>query len=344
MYFIISILILAHIVYFYIQKIYKIKSTYIQPIYTMHMNKPFKLRTMTYNVFSRWYNVAGDEGQNERMRAIPKAIYMHPDLGPDVDIITVNEAWCPTTNLLGKMLCGNDNSGNILIEEMAKYGWVYHSDIYSSSGLIIFSKWKILLTKKYVFNKKNSIEKFVNKGSIYARILKDNCIPVNVFASHLQSECNYTWEYQLKELKKEFMNSIHIPRNKSEIVLFQGDFNTIHLNKVENILKSKQPVNIGEHMYTFDSKTNRLVGKDGTVYLSNCNKKYKETLQCDCCANKVLDYILYSQETGYKQPKKSTLKIIPIKGDNTLSYNLYNKKRNIPELSDHYPVVVDMYF
>jgi hypothetical protein len=58
----------------------------------------------------------------------------------------------------------------------------------------------------------------------------------------------------------------------------------------------------------------------------------------------MLDYILYSQESGYKQPKKSSLKIIPLKGDNTLSYNLFNKKQNITDLSDHYPVVVDMYF
>lgn len=343
MYIIISILLLVHIVYFYLYKIHKIKSTYIQPVSIIH-TKPFKVRTMTYNVFSRWYNIAGNEGQNERMHAIPKAIYNHPDLGPDVDLITINEAWCPSTNLIGKMLCGNDNSGNILIEEMAKYGWPYHSDIYSSSGLIIFSKWKIVLTKKYVFNKKNSIEKFVNKGSVYARILKDNHVPINVFAAHLQSNCDYTWKYQLKELKNDFMNSIHIPKNNSEIVLFQGDFNTENINKIEHILKSKQPINRSDQVYTFNSTSNKLVGKDGTAYLANCNKKYKETLHCDLCTNKMLDYILYSQESGYKQPKKSSLKIIPLKGDNTLSYTLFNKKQNISDLSDHYPVVVDMYF
>lgn len=340
----ISILLLGYIVYIYLIKLYMIKSTFITPCYNSLINKPFKVRTMTYNVFSRWYNISGDEGQIERMSAIPEAIYRHPDLGPDIDIITINEAWCPTSNLLGKMLCGNDCSGNVLIDEMAKYGWLYHSDIYSSSGLIIFSKWKILLTKKYVFNTSSSIEKFVNKGVIYARILKNNHIPINIFSAHLQADCDITWKYQLKELKNSFVNSIHIPKNKSEIVLFQGDFNAEDTNQIETILHSKIPQNIGDHKHTYDPTSNKLVGKDGLAYKYNCFDTYKNTLNCSCCIPKNFDHILYCNDQVYRQPVKSTLKIIPLKGKDTLKYKLFDVIRNINELSDHYPVVSDLFF
>jgi hypothetical protein len=68
----------------------------------------------------------------------------------------------------------------------------------------------------------------------------------------------------------------------------------------------------------------------------------------------LFDYILYSKE--HKQPKKSDIKIIPLKNDTNLKYYLDISKGltsfikstkikvNNNELSDHYPVVANFIF
>ena len=104
------------------------------------------LRTMNYNVFGRWLRITGEEGQTERLSDIPKAIFANEHLGPGVDVITVEEAWCADKALL----CGDNDSRQALIDSFQEKGWRYHSNILvqygvqkTSGGVIIFSKWPI---------------------------------------------------------------------------------------------------------------------------------------------------------------------------------------------------------
>lgn len=49
---------------------------------------------MNYNIFGRWENAVGLEGQSERLKAIPQSIAANSLLGQSVDVITIEEAWC----------------------------------------------------------------------------------------------------------------------------------------------------------------------------------------------------------------------------------------------------------
>jgi hypothetical protein len=338
-------------------------------------NTEFKLKTLTYNIFSRWKNIVGDEGQFIRLKNIPKNIYNNIDLGNDIDIITINELWCPDPTC-GKLVCGNDKSGDIFINEMNKYGWKYNTGVLCSldnpliykqigGGCIIFSKWKIEKTKKYVFKNCYGIDCRSSKGAIYTRVLKEintqegiNIIPINIIVTHLQSnegtEQDNIRKLQLKELYNSFIIPLNIPKN--EILLYQGDFNIDKKDSfiIENILNSKIPNIIGNQLYSFDSKTNKLVGRDGIAKEYGCEEYYNKYLNCPCCPRLLFDYILYSKE--HKQPKKSDIKIIPLKNDTNLKYYLDISKGltsfikstkikvNNNELSDHYPVVANFIF
>lgn len=335
----------------------------------------FKLKTMTYNVFGRWCNLTGKEGQTERISAIPRSIYKNKLLGPDLDIITLNELWCPDSQY-GRFVCGNDRSGEILIKKMAKYGWKYHTQILCSlgqslfkkqtgGGCIIFSKWPILSVRRYNYKSCTGGDCCASKGVIYARIVKtlENGInqPINVFVTHLQAWPSFkediVRENQLDELMYDFMYDIQIAKNRSEIVLYQGDFNTENTDMLEYKLDAKIPTQIGSQRHSFDAKTNILVGKDGMADYFGCGNIYRKTLKCPCCPGYMLDYILYSKSPFYVKPTKSTIEVVPLKSTKPLVFEMdmvtnvflrfFDKKTikiKTRELSDHYPVVANFVF
>ena len=67
------------------------------------------------------------------------------------------------------------------------------------SGLVILSKYKILDTINYNFNFSEEIDKFSNKGILYAKIKIDNTI-INLFNTHLQAQ--YTNKISINSIKK----------------------------------------------------------------------------------------------------------------------------------------------
>ena len=99
------------------------------------------LRTVNYNIFGRWFGVTGYEGQDERLAAIPGAIARHPRMGPLVDVITIEEAWCPDTQLVsGSVVCLGNKSRDILIAAMQKEGWKYYTDVVDKPGVSVVKK------------------------------------------------------------------------------------------------------------------------------------------------------------------------------------------------------------
>ena len=156
------------------------------------------LRTVNYNIFGRWFRLAGYEGQDERLAAIPEAIAAHPKMGTDVDVITIEEAWCPDSQIVtGSLVCEGNTSANSLISGMAKYGWKYHTNIIdrpgtgptkkqTGGGSIIFSKWPIEATFAYVYKSGAGQDKSAAKGAIYIRITK-------TIASGKKQVLQYNW-------------------------------------------------------------------------------------------------------------------------------------------------------
>jgi len=72
---------------------------------------------------------------------------------------------------------------------------------------------------------------------------------------------------QLKEINK-FIDSLKIPKDKSEAILIMGDMNIDYARhpfeaiKMINELNVSLPQFIGEQLYTLDPQTNYLTGKD----------------------------------------------------------------------------------
>ena len=289
-------LILACIAYWKVSQIPQIQGSSVQlPVIT--------LRTVNYNLFGRWNGVTGYEGQDTRLENVPAAIIANPKLGPDVDVITFEEAWCPNNQLFsGAVMCDGDKSRDLLTNAMIKAGWKYHTLVVdkpgasvvnkpANGGAIIFSKWPILATSQYVYTKGLGQDKNAAKGVIYIRIKKtQNGISqiFNIFGTHLQAwstpQGRDARQNELREIHNTFLPAIGIPQNGSEPVLYQGDMNTDYVlypeevNTMQNILKAKLPQFIGDQLYSSDPSTNYLVGKDGAASQDGCLTEYQSQL------------------------------------------------------------------
>ena len=421
----ITALIIACIAYWKVSRSPQISK--LRPIDTI------SLKTVNYNIFGRWNGVTGYEGQDTRLENIPYAILANPKLGPDVDVITFEEAWCPNNQLFsGAVMCAGDKSRDLLTQAMIEAGWKYHTQVIdkpgvsvvdkpANGGAIIFSKWPILATSQYVYTKGLGQDKDAAKGVIYVRIKKtQNGISqiFNIFGTHLQAwstpEGKKGRQNELREIHDTFLPAIGIPQNGTEVVLYQGDMNTDYVlypeevEEMQTILKAKLPQFIGDQLYSSDPSTNYLVGKDGAAEQDGCLSEYESQLKgnngivplkptatcsgklsvpsttnaggvinsrfldpstnrikvpdpctayCPCCPHEMLDYILYSTESHYLQPLRSTLEIVPLKSVQPLTYKwgwcdgaacIVDKKESHDltgsDLSDHYPVVANFTF
>ncbi len=267
----------------------------------MSINPTISLRTVNYNIFGRWLGLAGYEGQKERLAAIPQAIYQHPKLGPTVDVITIEESWCPT-NTVGSVVCQGANDRTVLLQEFAKYGWKYSTPVVEgvalsthgsavNGGSLIVSRWPILANYQAVYHDASAGDDTIAaKGVMYIRIMKEeNGIKqaFNIFGTHLQAWSNEKGAAarakQLQQLK-DFENQLGIPTDGSEPVIYQGDMNTDQINypnevqNMLNVLNAKFPEKIGEQKYSSDPSTNFLVGKDGAADDNKCLLTYQQNL------------------------------------------------------------------
>ena len=263
------------------------------------------LRTMNYNVFGRWFGVTGYEGQDERLAAIPEAIVNHPKLGPDIDVITVEEAWCPDSQLFsGRVMCGSNQSRDVLTAAMSAHGWKYSSKVVdlpggsvfnkqTTGGAIVYSKWPIDATSQYVFQSCKAQDCHAAKGVVYVRVTKKDSASgieqvFNIFGTHLQAWATPDGiagrKGQLDEIYNKYIPALGIPTDGSEPIIYQGDMNTdyvLYPEEVNNMyatLHAASPTMIGEQLFTSDPSTNFLVGKDGGAKVSNCLQQYQNSL------------------------------------------------------------------
>lgn len=319
------------------------------------------LKTISYNIFNRWTNAVGYEGQEKRAQRIP---YLLNKIDKSIDIVCIQEAWCPDDTLYFNIMCGNNNSRSILTKEMEKYGWIYNTSIlegkpnivtmncFTNGGLIIYSKLPLIEIKKINFNHSCNIDKFACKGFIYIRIKKQN-LYINIINTHLQAnngpEDKKIRVLQLKQIL-DFSNKL----NKNEPLLLLGDFNINYKSKeYYNMIKilntSLLSKNVNSSKYSSDPKTNILVGKDGEAETHKCYDKYIDNMNelCKCCHPQTLDYIMY--KNNHLQPNKTEYKIIPLKTNQynipiTNCTNIYQCLTrnpftiNLQDISDHYPV------
>ncbi|CEG47051.1 Endonuclease/exonuclease/phosphatase [Plasmopara halstedii] len=299
---------------------------------------------LQYNLFGRPYEVSKD-GQDERLQRVPQSLHR---ISTSIDVVTFAEA---DIQLQRKEM----------LKTFESYGYNYSTTILHdpdpftsivNGGVMMVSKWPIIREGQHIYrNACHYSDCLAAKGVKYARILKTmngTSKIFNVFATHMQAwstpEGRSDRIMQAKQMR-QFIDAIGIPYH--EPLLFAGDFNVDnHTYRDEvahlvELLKSHEPLQTGNQIFTSDPRTNVLVGRDGAAISNKCSAQYiknwgplkdgtfspssltrttcekhrariksKSLMKvnsemmcyCPCCPLEWLDYVLYGK-APYQQPK-----------------------------------------
>ena len=260
-----------------------------------------KLKTVNWNLFLRWTQVTGLEGQDERAGAIAGAL---AQLG-DVDVVTFEESWCGNDQILsGRVMCGSSDTRQILRDGMKNHGWIYSTNVVddpgasvfykqSNGGAVIFSKWPIVATSQYVYKTCSGSDCHAAKGAVYARIEKPTTgkpFCINIIATHLQAwstpEGAKSRAGQLNEIMKEFVPRLGLHPQSNEPLIFQGDMNideVLYPEERDNMLMilhaETPPMSEDSLPFSSDPSRNFLVGKDSAAQDGKCLAAYKDAVK-----------------------------------------------------------------
>lgn len=287
-------------------------------------------------------------GQRERMERIPQALVEHLDTIHFVDICVVQES------------CVHDVHIH-LRKGMQQVGFIYESRPLVGSimqmklvhgGVVMFSRYPIVYQDSLIFEGMCDKEDcLAAKGAIYIQVMKDGIL-YHVFALHLNA-----WESptsravrrgQMAEVA-QFVEKQKIPVD--EPVLMLGDFNVdlysqqSQLRALCDLIKFRPlPRHQKTHPYSSDPSTNQLMGVDdknaysSDAYPGGCYHEYMQNLKCVCCPQEWMDYALYSSRHVKVDEDLSWMRVVPVK-TSPFTINLtVSVKREIRDLSDHYPV------
>lgn len=200
------------------------------------------LSILAYNVFLRPRFLFKD-GQFGRANKISQIILnFQLDNNSDIDIIILSEMF-------------DKKSRNLLLNGLKNIGFIYKTKLLGNKicsrkfpaiyngGVIIVSKYPIIMNNEIIFNKSSGEDSISAKGCVYAKIKKGNFF-YHIFGSHLQSgeSNNINLENskylvrieQFKEINN-FITSLNIPKNEG--IIFGGDINSnMKMNFTQNLL------------------------------------------------------------------------------------------------------------
>ena len=308
----------------------------------------------TYNVLATMPEPIRFQGQYERMSRIPLAIERFVDTIEHLDFIVVQELI-------------SSEAHHILSVGLYNLGFIYETDQLVGDlsalkivqgGLVLFSRFPIIDHKTKVFDGVCSREDCLSaKGAVYARIDKFGQM-FNVFSVHVQA-----WESEASRnvrrnqflQMKRFMSDMNIPESEPLVIL--GDFNIDMFSEQKQLQRMVKcldaellPKHPDSHPFTSDPSTNTLMGvDDATSYSSpsfpiGCEDEYLKTGRCICCPCEWLDYALYSKKHAPLNKNQSYMRAIPLKSDPFISNLTWTNKREIRDLSDHYPLLCKFVF
>lgn len=290
-------------------------------------------------------------GQRERAERIPDAIVR--DNKPDV--VAFQESVVPELH-------------NIISNGMKKHGYKFETKQITGSGsdflnggIVIFSLHPIVKQGQVSFSSVcTGTDCFVAKGVSWATIElqtdKKTFVHVQVAATHLQA-----WSHH-SSIREEQCNIIRqvIDRDldpKLPIFLV-GDLNVDmysqprHLHRLLSLTSMTNcciSTNDNTNLFTSDPLTNELVGiDDKEAYATDdfpkgCYETYINTLQCVCCPQQWLDYILLrslKSEFFEIENQDGSVHVIQLKAMEPFSARISaSTVRILNDLSDHYPIV-----
>jgi len=313
-----------------------------------------ELTLVTWNVMAPVPEPIRYTGQTERMHRIPGALVDQIDPLQFVDVCVVQESI-------------DQDLHAILRQGMQRAGFVYETSPLVGSllkfqivegGLVLFSRHPILQQGSVVFQGLCDREDcLAAKGVVYAEISKGGQ-RYHVFALHLNS-----WETsrsrtarsgQMKQVA-EFVERQRIPSD--EAVVLAGDFNVDLYSQQMQIRQLCDVVQFSplrRHPetapYSSDPMTNQLMGMDdpsayaSEAYPDSCLEEYSKTLHCVCCPQEWLDYGMYSRLHAPVDTRQSWMRVVPAKVAPFHTTLTMTVRREIVDLSDHYPLLVHYVF
>tara|TARA_B110000503_G_C7127037_1_gene405102 strand:- start:6 stop:1211 length:1206 start_codon:yes stop_codon:yes gene_type:complete len=253
------------------------------------IKKDVTLKVFNYNVFARW-TMAGQEAQVDRLKEIPNYI------PTDIDVITIQEAWCPGDIFV----CLNNNSRDILTGGLNNIGFTYKTEVigiknannklkpicFTNGGVIIYSKHKIIGDPHYeIFEDSGGDDQLACKGFISIHIKKGD-IDYTIISAHLQA-----WivnkDIRMKQLQQIKNYIVSNETNlKKHMVIISADMNIDLIQdkgeytKMIHILGSDGlPSNFMNNIIaSSDPYSNTLVGMDGAAKDLSCNDEYYDNL------------------------------------------------------------------
>jgi hypothetical protein len=177
--------------------------------------------------------------------------------------------------------------------------------------------------------------------------------PLNILNTHLQAwntaEAIRVRKGQIYELLK-FKNE-NIDRGENQVIC--GDFNfdlytqKDHITWIEKILKSHVvPLDNESGKFSSDPHTNQLVGNDCSSYYktehypNGCYDIYEDTLSCPCCPQELLDLFFINDAEVLSCQVLTEFRT----SKNFLAKLNFTTERYLTDLSDHYPVLVNLKF
>lgn len=234
----------------------------------------------------------------------------------------------------------NEKCTKIFKKKLDKLGFKYNSQKLSSSdkfylengGVMIFSKHKIILEEKVIFNKNVKEDKYAAKGGLKIKIIKDD-IPIYIIGTHLQSgRKEHIWP-----IKESQFNQLHKFTPENDITILAGDFNIDYHKYKDFLIKNMEKSNY--KLLGIDREINTTVNdhftdkfkKNYLDYIMWKSNEYTVTGEL-----KVIDIRL---KKGYKIPKKDVT-WFQNKLNSVTDIFRKNKKHKIKvyNLSDHKPV------
>lgn len=284
-------------------------------------------------------------GQTQRARAIPEAIYRYHLQNP-IDVLVLSELIAPADS-------------KYVLGRLADLGWRYQSAPLPSSilhgqflsgGVYVVSRHRILSQATHAFTHCGGVDCFISKGIVHCKLQKDGQI-IHIFGTHLQAWNNKIGRVVRTEQVEEVRDFIQrLTGSSPHPVLLCGDLNIDRYSRGAELRAALHRLDmhfgtdsIVGHPYTIDPQRNSLVGNDDPSMYSTprhprgCYAEYMNSMYCECCPQEWLDYIVYSKD--HPQPLTTVLTPILLKTEPYLMRFSATIARTHSDLSDHFPLL-----
>ncbi|KAF9973751.1 AP-3 complex subunit beta-2 [Actinomortierella ambigua] len=294
-----------------------------------------------------------DLGQSTRARLIGNSEYIQ-----DHDAVFFQEGFDPKPRNLLKELLKKQYPYQTGVVGETMEGWdkttggFSKSPIVDNGGAFIASKWPIVFQQQHIYKDACGLERFENKGFVYAKIMYMNKHPIHLINTHLQSDDPTTGYRQWTQVRasqlteiREFVAQSGIPQD--EPIIIGGDLNVNMLGSVGATTPNSE--NTDAYSEFMRQEYANMVDKHLAVIKPN----YTSTADTwDCVENSILGYtspkvapmyldylfVAKNHAGSVRSFEVETLKVRPETEFQVPKWSCFTRTWTLQDYSDHFPV------